>query len=209
MSLKRISSWPLLRRILVRLAEWRIEEKIHELIPNLNLTDYILDIGSGNGILCHALRKRNFKVIPLDVDHLSMIDEVKPVIYDSVCFPFKDSSFDVALLLTVLHHTQNPPQVLAEARRVARRIIVIEEIYSNPIEKYLTYLVDSVFNFEFFGHPRTNKTDSGWRETFEGIGLTILHASYTRSLLILRRVTYILASVGLQKAPARIFGESP
>jgi 2-polyprenyl-3-methyl-5-hydroxy-6-metoxy-1,4-benzoquinol methylase len=192
MPFKQISRWSLLRSILVQVAKWRVKEKVEELIPNLKSTDNILDIGSGNGMLCYTLMKYNFKVTPLDVDNFSFIGEVKPIIYNAVKIPFKDSSFNVALLITVLHHAQNPKQVLAEARRVANRIIVIEEIYSNKFNKYLTYFVDSIFNFEFIGHPHTNMTDTEWREVFAHLGLKLLHASYKRSILVLKRVTYIL-----------------
>jgi SAM-dependent methyltransferase len=169
-----------------------VKEKVDELIPNLKSTDSILDIGSGNGVLCYELRKHGFKVTPLDIENLSLIDEVKPIIYDAIRTPFRDSVFDVALLITVLHHTQNPKQVLAEAMRVANRIIVIEEIYSSRFDKYLTYFIDSVFNFEFFGHPHTNMTDAEWREVFEHFGLNVLNTSYSRSILVLKRVTYLL-----------------
>jgi ubiquinone/menaquinone biosynthesis C-methylase UbiE len=192
MSFKLISKVPLLHEVLCRLARWRVAEKLDELVQYLESTDNIVDVGSGNSVLCHELRTRNYKVIPLDIDNQSFIDSVKPVIYDGVKAPFKDNCFDVALLITVLHHTKMPEQVLAEVVRVSKRIIIIEEIYSNAISKYLTYFIDSVFNFEFFGHPRTNKTDAGWRETFERLRLRLVDANYTKSILVLNRVTYVL-----------------
>jgi len=152
----------------------------------------MLDIGSGNGVLCAELRERGFEVTALDVSNLSFSDRIKPVVYDGERMPFGDDSFDVGLLVTVLHHTRVPDRVLAEANRVAKRVIVIEEIYSNLIDKYLTYLVDSLFNLEFFGHPRTNRTDAGWREAFQRLGFMIVAAKYSRSILFLRRVTYVL-----------------
>jgi SAM-dependent methyltransferase len=192
MSFKQISRLPLLREILVSLAKWRVKEKVDELIPNLKPTDNILDIGSGNGMLCYELMKHGFKVTPLDIDDLSLIDEVKPIVYNTTKIPFKDNYFDIALLITVLHHTQNPKQVLSEATRVSKKIIITEEVYLSRFDKYLTYFIDSIFNFEFFGHPHTNMTDVEWREVFEHLGLKILHASYARSILVLKRVTYLL-----------------
>jgi ubiquinone/menaquinone biosynthesis C-methylase UbiE len=122
MSLKQISKLPSVRNALIRLAIWRAKEKICELIPHLKLTDNILDIGSGNGVLCYELMQQNFNVTPLDVDNLSLLQEAKPIIYNTPRMPFEDSSFDVALLITVLHHTQNPIQVLSEAKRLAKKI---------------------------------------------------------------------------------------
>jgi ubiquinone/menaquinone biosynthesis C-methylase UbiE len=177
---------------LIWLAKWRVKDKLNELIPNLDSTEQILDIGSGNGVLCNELRKHNFNVVPLDVNDFSLIDEVKPVIYNAPKIPFSDSAFDVALLITVLHHTRQPEQVLGEAKRVAKQIIVIEEIYSNAFDKYITYFIDSIFNCEFFVHPHTNMTDAGWRKVFDLLRLKITHVRYYRSLLVLKRVTYVL-----------------
>jgi 16S rRNA A1518/A1519 N6-dimethyltransferase RsmA/KsgA/DIM1 with predicted DNA glycosylase/AP lyase activity len=61
------------------MAEWRVKEKIDEIRPSLGPTDSILDIGSGTGVLCYELTKRDLKVGPLEIDDLSMINEVKPV----------------------------------------------------------------------------------------------------------------------------------
>ena len=92
----------------------------------------------------------------LDVANVSFIDSITPVIYDGVAMPFDKASFDVVLLITMLHHTPTPERVLMEAKRVARRIIVIEEIYAQTCDKYLTYFIDSVFNLELFHHPHTD-----------------------------------------------------
>src|SRR5262249_35549675 len=122
----------------------------------------------------------------------SFLEEVKPIIYDSIELPFDHHYFDVALLITVLHHTKNPRQIVAESRRVAKKVIVIEEIYSNIVTKYLTFLFDSIFNFELFGHSHTNMTDTEWRGVFDQHGLKIRSASYKRSMLVLKRVLYVL-----------------
>lgn len=192
MSLKRISRLPLLHVILYRLAELRVVEKLDELMQYVKSTDVILDVGSGNGVLCHNLRTRNYSVTPLDIDNLSFIDGVRPVIYDGFRIPFRDDCFDVALLVTVLHHTLTPERILAEVKRVSKRIIIIEEIYSNVLEKWLTYFIDSIFNLEFFGHPHTNNSDAGWREVFERLGLRLVGANYSKSIWILNRATYVL-----------------
>lgn len=181
-----------LRWALYQLAAWRVREKIKEISPLLRARDRILDVGAGNCVLCQQLRQSGYNVVPLDLKNLSFVDEIVPILYDGTVLPFRNDSFDVALLITVLHHASNPDAVLAEARRVARAIIVIEEIYETPIERYLTYMIDSLFNLEFFHHPRSNRTDAGWRTAFQTLGLDISAAGYSRSLGFLRRVTYAL-----------------
>ena len=192
MSFQQMSKLFVVHECLCRLAMWRVVEKLNELTPYLNPSASVLDVGSGNGVLCHEMRKRGYKVTGLDVNNLSFIDDIKPIVYDGTDMPFKDACFDWALLVTVLHHTENPGRVLMEAKRVAKRIIVIEEIYSNTFKKFLTFFIDSVFNFEFFCHPHSNKTDIGWRRVFDNLGLELTHVQYSKSMLILERVTYVL-----------------
>jgi len=191
-SFKFFSRLKLVQYALLNLAKWRVSEKLDEILPHLRLNDNILDIGTGNGVLFQKLRVENHQVVPLDIKDQSFIKEVKPVLYDGINIPFRDKHFDVALLITMLHHTAHPQKILSEAKRVAKKIIIIEEIYSNMINKYMTYFVDSLFNFEFVGHPHSNKTDEEWKEMFECLGLRLLHSHYSRSALILHRVTYVL-----------------
>lgn len=181
-----------LRWALHRLAVWRVKEKLVAIGSHLDPADRVLDVGAGNCVLCQQFRQRGYDIVPLDVENLSFVHGIVPVVYDGTAFPFGDDSFDVVLLITVLHHTRDPDAVLAEATRVARRIIVIEEIYENAFEKYTTYAIDSLFNLEFFAHPRSNRTDAGWRVAFQNLGLDVSTAVYSRSLRFLRRVTYVL-----------------
>jgi ubiquinone/menaquinone biosynthesis C-methylase UbiE len=180
------------RWALCRLALWRVQEKMAEIRSYLELADRVLDVGAGNCILCQELGRHGYDVVPVDLENSSFVDGIVPVVYDGTTLPFGDNSFDVALVITVLHHTINPNTLLGEVRRVAKRIIVIEEIYENSFEKYLTYAMDSLFNLEFFGHPHSNRTDAAWRKTFHALHLDVTAAVYSRSLVLLRRVTYVL-----------------
>ncbi|HEY7647387.1 MAG TPA: class I SAM-dependent methyltransferase [Methylomirabilota bacterium] len=193
MSFKHVVRIGPLRWGLQRLAFWRSAEKLDEIDRLLAPGDRVLDVGAGNGVLCRQLRRRGYYVVSVDVEDLSFFDDVQPVVYDGVALPFADDSFDVALLITVLHHTPDPDALLSEARRVARRVIVIEEIYDTALGKFSTFAIDSLFNLEFFGHPHTNRTDRGWRTTFQTLGLDVSAAAYSRSLRVLKRVTYSLA----------------
>ena len=192
MSFKTLSRAPPLRWTLYRLARWRVQEKLQEVMPYLQTSDRVLDTGAGNCVLCEQLRLRGYNVVALDLANLSFVRHVEPIVYDGERMPFDDESFEVAMVITVLHHARNPDAVLAELRRVAKRVIVIEEIYENSFEKYCTYAVDSLFNLEFFNHPRSNRTDAGWRSAFLSLGFDVDAARYSRSLGVLRRVTYHL-----------------
>ena len=192
-----------LRWILYRLARWRVGEKLAAIETSLGPGDRTLDIGAGNCVLCEQLRARGHTVVPLDLANHSFVDAIAPQVYDGRTLPFADDSFDLALIVTVLHHVRDPTTVLAEAARVAKRILVVEEIYENAVERYATYAIDSLFNLEFFGHPRSNKTDAGWREVFTALGLLVVDASYSRSLGFLKRVTYSLVRAEREPPPGR------
>lgn len=164
-------------------------DPIHRLIPE---GSSVLDIGCGNGGLSNALMRKGIDITSVDVKDISFFDDVKPVIYDGQKLPYQDNSFDVALIITVLHHTPDPVIILKEAKRVAKRVIVMEDIYSNAFQKHLTFFTDSLVNLEFEGHPHTNKTDKEWRETFEQLNLKVRSAKDFRTLLFFRQIIYNL-----------------
>lgn len=152
----------------------------------------ILDIGSGNGLITEKLRKRNFQVTPLDISDQSFNKKVVPVVYDGKTIPFKDQEFDVGLILSVLHHTNNQEQILLEAKRVCASVVVNEDIYSNVLQKHLTILTDSFVNFLYSPCPRTNKSDAEWQSKFEELGFTLKEVKYQRVLLFFKQAIYHL-----------------
>ncbi|KKQ80603.1 MAG: Methyltransferase type 11 [Parcubacteria group bacterium GW2011_GWC2_38_7] len=180
------------KKIIYKIAKGRATDLIGRIKPLLNKSDKILDIGAGTCNVYELLLNENYQVTALDVQNLSFIDNLNPIIYDGVTMPFPDNSFDTAIILTVLHHTPNPELILAEAKRVSKKIIIIEDIYSNIFEKYLTYFFDSLLNFEFAGHPHTNKSDKEWKETFTKLGLKLIASKRKRSLLVFNHATYLL-----------------
>lgn len=152
----------------------RVREILREITPYLKRGDRILDIGSGGCTVAKSLKDNGYEITPLDVIDKSVHQDFRPLIYDGKNIPFPDNSFDVALLITVLHHTKKPVEVLREAVRVAPRIIVTEDLYKGFFQKYLTFAMDSLSNWEFFGHPHTNMMQGQWEEVFRGLGLKIL-----------------------------------
>ena len=131
----------------------------------------------------------------MDVQDLSLTDQIEPVIYDGKNLPFADKSFDTVLLLTVLHHIPEAETVLKECQRVADKIIIIEDIYKNQVQKYLTYFTDSLFNFEFIGHPHSNKRDSEWRNLFADLNLELKYTEQEQVLLFFTQVLYHLENI--------------
>ncbi len=138
----------------------------------------LLDIGSGPGFVGAALREQGWEVTAIDVADGSYADGMRPSIYDGRTIPFPDDSFEEALLCSVLHHASDPLRLLVEARRVARRLIVVEDLYTGEAQRRWTMFVDSLTNLEFRGHPHGNRTDAQWRSLFGRMGLRLLDSSY-------------------------------
>lgn len=174
------------------LAAKRDRQMAKLVLPYLSLGDSVLDIGCGLGRVTKIIKNKGYKITPLDVRDLSIVDDVKPILYDGKKLPFTDNSFDVSLIITVLHHTPDPEAVLKEAKRVSKKIVVVEDIYENALQKYFTFINDSVLNFEFFGHPHSNKDDLGWKKTFKILNLELL-SDRSLSIRLIRHGVYYLA----------------
>ncbi len=192
MSLAILQNNSLLKELLFKVWLWDAKFKIERISEDLSLKDKILDIGTGPGSVCLLMQREGYNLTPVDVIDQTLSSEVEPNIYSGKKLPYKNSSFDTALILTVLHHTTNPRDVLLEAKRVSKKIIIIEDIYSNPIQKYLTFFVDSIVNLEFVSHPHSNKSDSEWKRAFVELGLQLRDAKYDRFLLFFKQATYFL-----------------
>lgn len=134
----------------------------------------VLDIGGGWGFYVEPLRRaQNCRVTVLDVVEPAF-RKAPVVTYEGEQIPFPDQSFDVSLLVTVLHHVRFPEKVLAEAKRVSRRlVIVVEDLYHHWAGRLWTILRDSFYTLEFVGHPRQFRRKEEWHECFETLGFRI------------------------------------
>ncbi|QPC89828.1 bifunctional 2-polyprenyl-6-hydroxyphenol methylase/3-demethylubiquinol 3-O-methyltransferase UbiG [Mesorhizobium sp. INR15] len=88
----------------------------------------VLDLGCGDGSLAKAVMDRKpgltFRGIDVFVRPLTAI----PVeIFDGATIPAASGSFDWVTIVDVLHHTDDPGRLVAEAARVARKGVVIKD----------------------------------------------------------------------------------
>lgn len=88
----------------------------------------VLDVGCGDGLLAAhlmrrrpALRIRGIEVLPREPTHIAVER------FDGRTLPYAAASFDVVMCIDVLHHARQPLALLREARRVARRAIVLKD----------------------------------------------------------------------------------
>jgi len=191
-----LHEFPFVRRVLAWTIPARMRIKLHRIQPHLPGRMPILDLGTGNGGLCLQLIRQGHDVQPLDIRNISLFPEVNPMIYDGQHIPFADRKFHTTLLITMLHHTPDPNKVLAEALRVtSHRLVVMEDIYRNPVQKHLTLFMDSLVNLEFRGHPHTNRDDNQWKQTFHQMGLKVVAEDEFRTLIFFRQKIYVLERI--------------
>lgn len=152
----------------------------------------IIDIGTGNGGLEKVLIEEGYEIKGIDIKNKSLFNAVVPTVYDGKTFPFANDAFDMSLFITVLHHTPNPEKLIEEAKRCSQKMIIVEDIYRNTFQKYLTFFTDSLVNLEFKGHPHTNKTDEEWKAFFKKMNLKLTYCQQYRFLFFFRQVIYVL-----------------
>ncbi|MEB3273038.1 MAG: class I SAM-dependent methyltransferase [Prochlorothrix sp.] len=194
MALTQFKNTPFWGRLVLPLWQWDAQEKFRRLQPFLKSEAKILEIGSGLGSVTSHFRQQGLQITPVDIADASLLPGTTPQIYDGGCLPFTDRSFDTVLLLTVLHHIADPIQTIGEAQRVGNTVLIIEDIYTNPVQKYLTYGVDSLMNLEFRDHPHSNHTDAEWQSIFQNLGLELIYTESYAFVGFFRQVIYVLRS---------------
>lgn len=183
----------LLKKIAYKFARQRAEQIFILIEEFLNKKEIILDIGCGSCNIVEILNQNNYNVVSLDIKNLSIIDEIKPILYNGTNMPFKENAFDLSIILTVLHHTDRQDEVIKEAMRVTKkRILIIEDICNNIIDKLVTQIVDSLINLEIRGHPHSNRNDQEWKDYFKNLGLKISKTKYPNRYLVFKPVIYEL-----------------
>ena len=95
----------------------------------------VIDIGCGDGTYTHELAKLGGTAHVHGVDPAAEAIEVARArggdaisfqVADAEALPHPSNAFDVALLRGVLHHVEQPRVVLAEALRVAAKVVAVE-----------------------------------------------------------------------------------
>lgn len=145
----------------------------------LQAPQHILEIGAGNGLVAQMLHDATGASFTL-LDVVNYNTSKLPIqVYDGKSLPFADDSFDIVMLVFVLHHNPDPRPVMQEALRVARQgVLVIENDVRGVVKKPVTRVVDSL-EFVRRGVPRNYfvKTSDEWLEFFRELpaNAAVLH----------------------------------
>lgn len=149
-----------------------LAEAIAEVIPD---DASILDIGCGSGHLGERIaRLRSAKIEGIEVKPRSNC-RLPYRGFDGQRLPYPDASFDVCLLVDVLHHAASLRQLLNESARVARRCVVIKDhIYESRIDFGILRFMDWVGNAPHgISLPYNYQNYDQWMRHFSACGLNV------------------------------------
>ncbi len=180
------------KKIAYKIAKRRTDKIFSHIVDFLRSGDRILDIGAGNCIIAETLVGKGLNVTPLEIQNKSLVDSICPVLYNGVKIPFQDDKFDTALIVAVLHHSNDPVEIIKEAKRIAKRIIIVEDVYTSSFHKYLTYFIDSLVTLHIFNHPHSNKDNQSWQSLFDKLGLKLEGTREYNIFLFLKNIVYCL-----------------
>ena len=136
----------------------------------------ILDIGSGNGTILKQIGKDcDVKIQGIDIIDYKEID-IPFKLFDGKTIPFKDKSFDNVLIIQTLHHCDDPIRILKESVRVSKKkIIILEDVYINPLHRIITSGYDYLMNFRHaVNTPFNFKKEEEWITVFKKLNLNIV-----------------------------------
>jgi SAM-dependent methyltransferase len=148
------------------------------LAPWLPEEGVVADVGSGDGAVAVEILKRRPRLRIEGYDVMARPHAAIPVReFDGRRLPLDDRSVDAVILVDVLHHCDSPGDMLAEALRVSRRLILIKDHrLGHPAARAMLTAMDWVGNrphgvvlpFNYWDERR-------WRETWDRLGLRVLH----------------------------------
>jgi SAM-dependent methyltransferase len=134
----------------------------------------LVDVGCGDGSIGAAILARRPGLTYRGLDVMARATGTVAVeVFDGRVLPLPDRSVDAVMFVDVLHHAEDPGALLAEARRVARRCVIVKDhLADRPLATTVLSLMDWVGNrphgvtmtWEYWGHRR-------WGEAWRAAGL--------------------------------------
>ncbi len=186
-----------------RLLRRRAKQKVDFMWPMLariSPPSRILDLGAGEGYVGERLNVS----FGARVDLMDVVDRNRTdlpfAVYDGSHTGFESGAFDVVLLSFVLHHSHSAEEVLAEARRISKKyVLVLESVYRYRWEEHLLRRLDLLVNhvrsrgaMDVQAEHLKHRTDEEWRAAFARTGLRVVMCRAGR-LPVDRKTAYLLA----------------
>ena len=150
--------------------------------PYLNGHSKILDVGCASGKLTkHLFADSYAEITGIDVV-IPKETHINVVKYDGQKFPFVDDSFDLVLMIDILHHDHNIENIINEAKRVSRKGILIKDHYwEQKYDFWILSLYDYLGN-KPFGIPLAYnfQTIESWKKILNSLELNIVEMKKLR-----------------------------
>jgi ubiquinone/menaquinone biosynthesis C-methylase UbiE len=111
----------------------------------------VLDVASGGCDVGEALvSRRRCRVVSLDMNPrgLKFARQTAPVAGDALQLPFADNTFDAVICSLSFHHLTNAEcvSVLREMWRVARRIVIVNDLHRNRVAHASIRILSALFS---------------------------------------------------------------
>jgi ubiquinone/menaquinone biosynthesis C-methylase UbiE len=136
----------------------------------------VLDVGCGDGALDAWLARevpgieiRGVDVVVRPASHVP----VEP--FDGRQLPFPELSFDIVMMVDVLHHAEDPLALLRESARVARRGVLLKDHNREGFLAFPTLCLMDIVGNAYRGalHRFRYWNAAQWREAFSNAGLIV------------------------------------
>jgi ubiquinone/menaquinone biosynthesis C-methylase UbiE len=135
----------------------------------------VLDVGCGDGLLTSKVAAHRPDCTFRGIDVLARPRSFVPVeLFDGQHIPLADASVDAVMFVDVLHHTDDPNVLLKEARRVARRCVIIKDhrrdgLLAGPTLRVMDWVGNARHGVRL---PYNYLSEREWRGAFAAAGLT-------------------------------------
>jgi len=150
-----------------------LAERLGELLPE---GAQALDVGCGDGRIASLVRERRSDIAIRGIDclvrprtHIAVSE------FDGTRIPYEQDSFDVVMLVDVLHHAERPDLLLQEAARVARRSVIVKDValcgwMAGPTLRFMDRVGNARHGVRM---PDGYWTLERWRQAFAAVGLEV------------------------------------
>jgi SAM-dependent methyltransferase len=153
----------------------RVEVLASALAAEIPRDAKVLDVGCGSGDMAARIMELRPDVTIEGVDVFVRGETRIPVReYDGDTLPYGDKVFDVAMMVDVLHHTDDPAAVMAEAQRVARKGVLVKDHFKDgflagPTLRFMDWVGNAPHGVRL---PYNYLTSTEWRSIWSKLHLT-------------------------------------